>query len=385
MVADTKKEIRISGDSHMSEPPDLWVKRLPEAFRENALTFPRLVFGKGNFARAGGFDPAQRLKDQAYDGISAEVLFPTQGLNIYRQFYKKPIDVELSKACERVYNDWLIEFCQYAPDRFWGQGFISLYDIDYAIEEMKRTKNEGLKGVTVWVAPPDYLPWTSDHYERFWSAAEDLEIPIAMHINSGFGIYATIDLETENRFSNITRQAFGHKMVAMKTLSELILSGVFERHPRLKVLIAEFECGWIPFFLEDLDRKFGRGTDLGLTMLPSEYFSRSIYATFMQDGVTGYLLERWGTDNFIYSNDYPHPGGVWPHSDDTVALTMANLSDETREKVLGKTIAKLYGQPMPAPVERPSEIDFDESIWTRPWLKKEGEFTFEKKKMGLGV
>jgi len=385
MVTNLVSEIRISGDSHVSEPPDLWVKRLPAAFSDEALTFPHLKFGRGNFAREGGFDPAKRLKDQAYDGISAEILFPTQGLNIFRQFYKKPINVALSKACERVYNDWMIEFCQYAPERLWGQALISLYDVDYAIEEMIRTKNEGLKGVATWVAPPDNLPWTGDHYERFWSAAEDNDVNIAMHINSGFGVYAETVIQEEDRYQMLTRQAYGHKMVAMKTLSELILSGVFERHPRLKLLIAEFECGWIPFFLEDLDRKFGRGTDLGLTMLPSEYFARSVRSTFMQDGVTGYLLERWGVDNFVYSNDYPHPGGVWPHSDDTVALTMADLPAETRAKVLGQTLAKFYNQPMPTPVVRPSEIEFDESIWTRPWLKKEGEFTFVKSKMGLGV
>ena len=349
MVTNLDSEIRISGDSHVSEPPDLWVKRLPAAFSDEALTFPHLKFGRGNFAREGGFDPAKRLKDQAYDGISAEILFPTQGLNIFRQFYKKPINVALSKACERVYNDWMIEFCQYAPERLWGQALISLYDVDYAIEEMIRTKNEGLKGVATWVAPPDNLPWTGDHYERFWSAAEDNDVNIAMHINSGFGVYAETVIQEEDRYQMLTRQAYGHKMVAMKTLSELILSGVFERHPRLKLLIAEFECGWIPFFLEDLDRKFGRGTDLGLTMLPSEYFARSVRSTFMQDGVTGYLLERWGVDNFVYSNDYPHPGGVWPHSDDTVALTMADLPAETRAKVLGQTLAKFYNQPMPTP------------------------------------
>lgn len=381
MVNSSATEVRISGDSHVSEPPDLWVTRMPEKYRDQALTFPQLQFGRGNYAREGGFNPEQRLKDQAFDGISAEVLFPTQGMKIYQQFHNKPVDVELSHACERAYNDWMIEFCSYSPERLWGQAFISLYDIDYAIAEMQRTKDAGLKGVTVWVAPPESLPWTGKHYERFWSAAEDFEVTVAMHINSGFGVYSSG--RGDDRYEILTRQAFGHKIVAMRTVTELILSGVFERHPRLKVLIAEFECGWIPFFLEDLDRKFGRGENLGLTKMPSEYFTESIYSTFMQDGVTGYLLERWGADNFIYSNDYPHPGGVWPHSDDTVALTMDSLPGSTRENVLANNVAKLYRQPLPTPVERPEKIDFDEAVWTRPWLKRQGEFTFAKSHMGL--
>ena len=210
-----------------------------------------------------------------------------------------------------------------------------------------------------------------------------MEMPIGFHINTGFGAYVT--RKTETRFETITRQAYGHKVVAMGAMAEMILSGVFERHPNLKVVLAEFECGWIPFFLEDLDRKFGRGRGLDLPKLPSEYFSHNVISTMMQDGVGGYLLNRWGTDNFVFSNDYPHAGGIWPHTDDTMKLVFEALPVETRKKVLAENLAHVYGQPLPEPLARQPFIEM-EGQWQRPWLRRaDGAFTFDKPKMGLAI
>ncbi len=394
---------RLSGDSHVLEPEDLWTTRLPAKFRDRALP------GRARYERAGGGDPKAALRDISADGISAMVLFPSTAQRIYQQFYEKmPFDIELVKAEERVYNDWLIEYCSEDFDRLWGPALISLWDIDYAIEEMRRTKEAGLKGVTTWVAPPDDLPFSGDHYERFWSAAEEMDVPICMHINFGFGSYVT--REGEDRRALVGRQAYGHKHVAQKTTAELILFGTLERHPRLKILLAEFDCGWIPFFLEDLDRKFtgwraegarSSSSRLGLDMLPSEYFSRNFSSTFMQDGVTGLLLQRWGIDNFIYSNDYPHGGGAWPYTDETMKLTLMDLPKETRKKVMGENLARLFGQPLPPPIERQPLTNYSEELreprilaegetpadadwqWVRPWLKSSKDFSFEKEKMGL--
>ena len=135
----------------------------------------------------------------------------------------------------------------------------------------------------------------------------------------------------------------------------------------------------------DID-KLGRGA-VELKLLPSEYFSNNVMATFMQDSVTGLLLERWGDDNFVYANDYPHAGGIWPHTDDAVELTLSHLSTVTQHKVLGENLARFYCQPLPAPIERAplTDYDYDDVVWNRQWLKKAGEFTFDKHKMGLAV
>ena len=74
------REQRISADSHMAEPLDLWEIRLPRKFKDRALRFPKLkLYETNHHLRAGGWDPDERLKDMALDGISAEVLYPTLG------------------------------------------------------------------------------------------------------------------------------------------------------------------------------------------------------------------------------------------------------------------------------------------------------------------
>ena len=112
MLAANDQEIRISGDSHVSEPPDLWQKEMPLKYRDRALRFPRVEYGVHNHSRAGGWDPKERLKDMAADGISAEVLYPTLAKGLFEQFFFEPVDLPLGQAGEQVYNDWMMDFCK---------------------------------------------------------------------------------------------------------------------------------------------------------------------------------------------------------------------------------------------------------------------------------
>src|SRR6478672_247147 len=144
-------EQRISADSHMAEPPDLWETRLPDKLKDRALHFPNIKqFESRAFLRAGGWDPNERLRDQAYDGISAEVLYPSLGYAAYGVD-----DPALEEACVRVYNDWLGEFCSVAPERFWGLGLISLWNIEHAVQELERCKRAGLRGAAIGVCPAE--------------------------------------------------------------------------------------------------------------------------------------------------------------------------------------------------------------------------------------
>ncbi len=115
------------------------------------------------------------------DGVKAELLYPSLG---GRLFHIE--DAALQEACVQVYNDWLIEYCKTAPDRLLGIAMISAYDADRAAKELERCKKEGLCGASIWQLPPPELPFTSSHYESFWAAAQDLAMPISLHINTGY-------------------------------------------------------------------------------------------------------------------------------------------------------------------------------------------------------
>ena len=344
----TSNEILISSDGHVAEPVDLWELRLPDKFRDQAPKFPHIKYGQHNHARLGGRDAHARLEDMAVDGVSAEVLYPTIATVIYRMG-----DHELEEASMRADNDWMIEYCSVASDRLWGQGMIPLWNVDHAIKELERCKQGGLAGGTIWLIPPESLPFSNEHYEPFWEAAQQLEMPLSMHINAGHGHYLTRGTLTP--FTRQHQSVNLNKFGAMTSLTEIICSGVLERYPRLKVILSEIQVGWIPFWLNESDDWYQVQPIEELELRPSEYFWRQVYATFIDDRVGTYLLQEWGQDNFMWSSDYPHVNGLWPTSREIIAKSMSHLPDETRRKVVCDTCAQVYNRPIPTPIEPPAD------------------------------
>src|SRR6478752_4421521 len=165
----------LSSDSHVFEPPDLWQTRIDRAFRDRAprieridgadyvvveadqvlsgiglisnagarFEAPETISSQGRFedVHLGGYDPEQHLKDMVLDGVSGEVLYPSQGL-----FYFKVADTALMSAIFRAYNDWLAEFCRVDPARLKGIAMINLDDIADGIRELERAARLGLPG-----------------------------------------------------------------------------------------------------------------------------------------------------------------------------------------------------------------------------------------------
>lgn len=354
-------EQRISADSHMAEPPDLWEKRLPKEFSDRALKFPNVkLFETGIHLRAGGWDPKERIRDQAYDSISAEVLYPTLGYQAYQVD-----DHALEEACCRVYNDWLFEFCSTAPERLWGLGMISLWDIDQAVKELERCKQGGMRGATIGLVPADGLPYSSPHYERFWAACREMEMSVNFHINSGPGRPRSFNGGLQPRAGLLPDGV--HKFDCMRAVGDMIASGVLERYPELKVVVAEAGVGWIPFFAQEFDyyKNVFSGRGDALPRPPSEYIDRQVFGAFISDNVGGKLLQNYGQDNFMWSNDYPHPACIWPISTAAIATDLGHLTPEVRGKVTSGTAAKLYNNGQLPPPAAPKGDVQDMNSWEK--------------------
>jgi predicted TIM-barrel fold metal-dependent hydrolase len=367
----------ISSDSHVSEPPDLWVERIDTKYRDRA---PRVVLnpegqegaylvyegypphnlaiglGAGRTpeelaaflktgtyadARPGGWDPAQRLPDMELDGVEAEVLYTTLG---FRLFWLK--DAELQRACFRVYNDWLAAYCSYAPKRLKGLALISLYDPKEGAQELERCAKLGLKGAMIWCSPPADQPYSSEIYDPFWAAAQDLDMPVSLHAITGM---ERIPWEYSPEKRAMRSTVTPHEIE--KSFSILILSGVLERFPRLKIVSAENNCGWLPYYLQRMDRGFARFGPSGtvtpwptkLTLKPSEYFRRQMYCTFIDDSF-GVASRHWiGVDNVMWSSDYPHTASTWPHSRDIIERDFKDVSEVEKRKIVRENVAQLYG------------------------------------------
>lgn len=358
-----------SADSHVSEPLDLWTTRLDRKFRDRAphverreqdgqiqeywafegfeahrlsvgvaaaaAPGERLAFkSRGNYddARPGGWDPVERLKDQELDGVDGEVLHTTLG---FRLFWLE--DPDLQRACFQVYNDWLAEYCRHKPERLVGLALISLADVKPGIQELERCKELGLKGAMIWNSAPDDRPYSSDEYDPFWKAAQELEMPVSFHALTGHH-------ESRIPLSSVFFIVSTYHEIE-RTLATIILSGVLERHPRLKLVSVESQAGWIPYCLQRLNRAAKSGRDnypTHLNLKPSEYFHRQVYATYIDDPVAISTLELIGEDNLLWSSDYPHNASTWPRSQEIVERDFGHLARDVRRKVVRDNVMKLY-------------------------------------------
>jgi len=374
----------ISADSHVNEPADLWTKRIDRKFRDRA---PRIVdnlpgrppgsylvledippvhvsqgLGAGKTAEAlpqffqastyrdarrGGWDPAERLKDMDIDGVEAEVLYTTLG---FRQFWLK--DAELQRACFQVYNDWLAEYCAYAPRQLTGMALISLYDIREAVRQLRLCRRRGLRGAMIWASPPEERSYADSIYDPFWTEAQELDMPLSLHAVTGMGresqALRVMGREVKPVDRYIQSVSLGDEV--KRSLTVLVFSGVLERFPRLKIVSAENEVSWLPFVIQRWDQTFQHYRHLypsPLKMRPSEYFSRQIYATFIDDAFGVRNRHQVGVDHVMWSSDYPHTQSTWPHSQDVIARAFAEVPEEEKLKIVRGNVMRLYALELP--------------------------------------
>ena len=284
------------------------------------------------------------------DGLSAEVLYPT---NLLPHFAMD--DAKLQEACFRAYNDWLGDYCEVAPNRLIGIGAISVYDIDAAVKELERCAKAGLKGSIIWQAPHPDLPFHSEHYNKFWAASQDLNMPVNLHILTGHGYHKETVFGNKRTGVEAYRGSVNLKLKEIiDAFFELIFYGVLDRYPKLRFVSVENEIGWMPFMLQQWDYYYNRFKGVNpppITKNPSEYFNRQVYGTFFRDTAAGHSFEWWGQDNCMWSNDYPHGEFHVAGVEKIYRSRPRNLPADVRRKLVCTNVAKLYGMEIPQPLQ----------------------------------
>ena len=385
-MANEIKHRFISADDHIDLrwlPKDLWTERLPAHLRERG---PRVVecekgafwtwegqtfsphgyytaaqgsgamwaIERGGVMREGELRPTTaelRLSDMDRDGSDASVMYgPTDPMAI--------TDPELRRRCYEAYNDWLFEFCRTTPARLIGVAQLSMEDPRAARDELERlAKRGGLRHVNILASranPPVY----DDAWEPFWALAEEVDIPIGFHLAV---LVKKTRLDEEKRgaanlvisvASRFAQEPPGVQL--LEPITGLIFASVFDRHPRLKVVMAEAGLAWVPSMIQGLDiwyqrtrdgrRLTGDGPITLPALLPSEYFHRNIWISFVDDplGVkmVGGVLDA---DKVMFGSDYPHPASTWPYSQQVIEEQMQSLPAGVRQKILGENARALFG------------------------------------------
>ena len=355
-----------SSDSHIMEPADLWTSRIDKKFLERA---PRMV-REGEFdqwycegvpfgnigvnqqaglrfedpesmtqpgvmdtARPGGVDPDAHVEDMKLDGIEGGVLYPSQGLTIWQV----PAS-DLLSAIFRAYNDYLSDFCSPHPNQLKGIAMVNVDSVEDAVGELQRVAKNGMAGAMISVRP--LLRYNEQAYNDLWACAQDLEMPLSLHTG-------TFRWRPGQAFVNAVDYAL-RDLDPRQCINDMITTGVFERYPKLKVGVVEFEISWAPFFMDSMDFLYkdvylGRqGKQFKNEMLPSDFFRQNVFLGFQEDDVGIQLRHYIGVDNLVWGSDYPHAESTFPRSREILEEIFHGIPEDEKSKIAGENTAKLY-------------------------------------------
>ena len=307
--------------------------------------------------RTRNWDHDLRNSQLEQDGIVGEVVFPNTVPPFFPSFVlfaqpPKPEDYRHRLEGIRTHNRWLVDWCNEFPERRAGIGQIFLNDIDDAIEDVKWIKEHGLRGgLLLPNISPDVTwvrPLYDPEYDRLWEVCQDLDVPVNVHGGTGapdYGPYAVSMLLYINEVPFYSQRPFVHMM----------LSGVFERFPRLKFVMTETGCSWVPPLLRRLDdtlamiRKTGAtgeiryGQEHVLPRSATEYFHQNCWMGVSQPGPADAAARHIvGIDRFMWGSDYPHDEGTHPFTREHLRQVFHDVEPAEMNKILAENAATLY-------------------------------------------
>ena len=301
---------------------------------------------------AGAYDPKVRLEVLDETGIDHQVIFPST-IGLGGQGLSQAGDPELQRMAVEIYNDAMAEIQAESGNRLLPMPLMPAYSVEECVREATRVAGLGLRGVNMTSDPQDLgAPDLASHeWDPFWEVCADLELPVHFHIGASvtamtfYGNYAWPSQKES------TKLAIGGTLLFIgnaRVVTNLILSGVFDRYPALQTVSVESGVGWIPFILEALDYEMNENAKADLAALskpPSEYFKSNIYATFWFENNRNRLpelIDSVGADRILFETDFPHPTCLYPNPLDSVKTKMATLPQETQAKIYGENARRLY-------------------------------------------
>ena len=384
----------ISVDDHVVEPPHLWQDRLPEKYKDvgpRIVIAPRgemkLVDGVWNERPGdsdqmaawwhcedhvyqlkqiiacpgiapedvkaigvtyddiapGCFEPKARIADMERNHVQASLCFPNYP-RFCGQFFSERKDKELGLLLARAYNDWMVEeWCGDSGGRLIPLCVVPLWDAELAAEEVRRNAARGVRAVAfseipAWLGLPSIH---TDYWDPFLRACEETGTVISMHIGSG--------TKTVNTGPDAPTVVSAN-LIACNSVSSMIdwiFSGKLDRFPGLKLLYAECQIGWIPYFIERADdtwhtHQWAQG-ETRIPHPPSYYYHRNVNGCFFKDTVGIELIDKIGVDRVMFETDYPHQDGTFPHSKSVAEKLFGHLDAESVHKIARGNAIELLG------------------------------------------
>jgi predicted TIM-barrel fold metal-dependent hydrolase len=366
--------IMISVDDHVVEPPGMFDRHIParysgaapkivktedgsDVWTFNGSVIPNIglnaVAGRPkeeygieptsfDEIRPGTYDIHERIKDMSAGGILASMNFPSfPGFS--GRLFAASADKDLALAVLRAYNDWHIdEWAATYPGRMIPMALPVLWDADECAREVRRVARKGCHSLTFTENPATlgYPSFHSDHWDPLWRAVCDENVVVSIHLGSSGQLSITapeapVDVMITLQPMNICQAA-----------ADLLWSRVIKNFPGIKFALSEGGTGWIPYFLDRVDRTYDMhhlwtGQDFG-GKLPSEVFREHFLTCFIADPVGVALRQMIGLDNIAWECDYPHSDSSWPHAPEELADVARDVPDAELSKITYENAARWY-------------------------------------------
>ena len=367
--------IFISVDDHIVEPPNVfegrmpakWVDRAPKVIRtddgNDVWTFegtmihniglnavagrPKEEYGVNPTAfdemRPGCYDVNERVKDMSAGGVLATLNFPSFPAFSGRLFAQCE-DKDFALAVVQAYNDWHIdEWCGSHPGRFIPMALPVLWDPELFAAEIRRVSAKGCHAITFTENPAalDQPSFHDPYWDPVWRALVEEDMVMNIHLGSSGKLVMTapdapMDVMITLQPMNICSAA-----------ADLVWSRIFKEFPTIKVALSEGGTGWIPYFLDRLDRTYDMhrnwtGQDFG-DQLPSDIFRQHILTCFIADPVGLALRHDIGIDNIMWESDFPHVTAYYPRSRAVADEVLAGVPEGEQQKILYGNALRIYG------------------------------------------
>ena len=273
------------------------------------------------------------------------------------QTFAEAVDKDLALLCVRAYNDWMVEeWCAGSGGRLVPLCLVPLWDASLATAEVERNAARGVRAVA-FSEIPAYLALPSVHsgyWEEFFAACAATGTVLCLHVTPVFHVAdqpRPFDdaWYVDATITNVpTLESVFLWTAAALACTDLIVNGVLERHPGLKLVYSEGQIGWIPFFLERADDiwETHRGWSLSREAVPerpSTYYFRQVYGCFFKDFHGVESIARVGVDNVTFETDYPHADSTWPHTKQLAEELFVGLDAATVHKVVRGNASRLLG------------------------------------------
>jgi predicted TIM-barrel fold metal-dependent hydrolase len=288
----------------------------------------------------GAKEPRARVEVLDTEGLAATVLYPTIGL-----LYAGISDHRVAAATCEGYNRWVADFCRTSPKRLYAVGTVPLQDVAMAVAELERIANLGLCGATIRPTPYNGRRLNDPAYDRFWAAAQDLDIPVSVH--GSFAI-DTIPSVASDRYPNselFFSHAICHPLEQEMASMDMLCGGVLAKYPRLRVSFLEAGSGWILYWLDRLDGHFEKMGKLVPWMKekPSDYFRRQCWIAYDADETTlDYIVGHGLGENILWGADYPHFDCLYPGALNELREKLEKFPPQVGDRLLRTNPARFY-------------------------------------------